>query len=112
MRELKHPNVAKLHGVAAQSEPLMIVMELVRDTQRVRATRCGRQASPLDSFLKTHKVVLSTKLEMALQVSEPRRVAHKRCVFYRRRGLSSTCTTRTSSIAISPRATASTAMEK
>ena len=41
MRYLDHPNIVRLHGVAAQSEPLMIVMELVRRTRRVRCMRRG-----------------------------------------------------------------------
>ena len=34
MRYLEHPNIVHLYGVAAVSEPLMIVMELVRALPR------------------------------------------------------------------------------
>lgn len=30
MRDLKHPNVVKLYGLAAGQDPLMLVMKLVR----------------------------------------------------------------------------------
>jgi len=51
MRMFNHPNVIKIHGVAALQEPLMLVMELAD---------CGA----LDSYLRKNDVPMQKKCEM------------------------------------------------
>uniref|UniRef100_A0A0N4ZRX5 Tyrosine-protein kinase n=1 Tax=Parastrongyloides trichosuri TaxID=131310 RepID=A0A0N4ZRX5_PARTI len=52
MRRLNHPNVIKMYGVAADDEPLMLIMEL-----------CCHGA--LDSYVKNNKLSLKLKLYLA-----------------------------------------------
>ncbi|KAI6216928.1 Tyrosine-protein kinase [Aphelenchoides besseyi] len=50
MRNYEHPNVVKLYGVCVESEPLLIVMELIH-------------GGALDEFLKKQTVHLNEKLD-------------------------------------------------
>uniref|UniRef100_A0A0N5CC91 Tyrosine-protein kinase n=1 Tax=Strongyloides papillosus TaxID=174720 RepID=A0A0N5CC91_STREA len=51
MRKLDHPNIVKFYGLAAQQEPLMLVMELVRN-------------GSLDSYLMKNVVEVKVKIKM------------------------------------------------
>uniref|UniRef100_A0A0K0E330 Tyrosine-protein kinase n=1 Tax=Strongyloides stercoralis TaxID=6248 RepID=A0A0K0E330_STRER len=51
MRKLKHPNIVKFYGLAAQQEPLMLVMELVRN-------------GSLDDYLTKNVVEIKIKIKM------------------------------------------------
>jgi len=53
MRRLVHPNIARLLGIAALDEPLLIVMELAAD-------------GSLDSYLKKHGAAMSDKKKAAM----------------------------------------------
>ncbi|GMT17504.1 hypothetical protein PFISCL1PPCAC_8801, partial [Pristionchus fissidentatus] len=56
MRNLDHPNIVKLYGVAAGQEPLMLVMELATD-------------GALDSYLSKNELMPQGKrMEMTCQV--------------------------------------------
>uniref|UniRef100_A0A0N5C3X8 Tyrosine-protein kinase n=1 Tax=Strongyloides papillosus TaxID=174720 RepID=A0A0N5C3X8_STREA len=56
MRKLDHPNVIKMYGVAADEEPLILLMEL-----------CANGA--LDSYVKKTKLSLKSKLQLSYGAS-------------------------------------------
>jgi len=66
MRLFDHPNVIRIHGVAALQEPLMIVMELASD-------------GALDSFLRKNDVPANRKSEMCAGASFGLEYLHTVC---------------------------------
>lgn len=66
MRNLDHPNIVKLYGVAAGQEPLMLVMELVRkgygrDSVGVQNSNCARYGINVELYrpLMEHLIRIS-----------------------------------------------------
>ena len=70
MRYFDHPNVVRIYGVAAVQEPIMVVMELVRRIDCVSTEhRLQAEGGALDSYLKKTECLMTTKVEMCLQVN-------------------------------------------
>lgn len=53
MRNLKHPNIVRLWGVAVDEQPLYIVLELIK-------------GGALNSFLQKNKCTMEEKMSMVL----------------------------------------------
>ena len=72
MRMFECQFVVRIYGVAAASEPLMLVMELVSEWEEMKEREENGQASDgaLDSYLKKVSCDEKKKAEMVLQVRE------------------------------------------
>ncbi|CAD6187771.1 unnamed protein product [Caenorhabditis auriculariae] len=70
MRNLEHPNIVKLYGVAAGNEPLYVIMELAN---------CGA----LDSYLQKNTFTLVKKTEMIYQAACGLCYIHQKNILHR-----------------------------
>jgi serine/threonine protein kinase len=71
IRALEHPNVVKLHGIAVEKEPLLIVMELVN-------------GGSLDKYMQNNKQIpTSQRVKMCMDVARGLKYVHAKGLVHR-----------------------------
>ncbi|KAI1732759.1 protein tyrosine kinase domain-containing protein [Ditylenchus destructor] len=72
MRRLSHPNIVRFYGVAAEEEPLMVLMELVK-------------GGSLDNYLeeKNDSIGMDERIKMCSNVSDGLEYLHKKGILHR-----------------------------